>query len=194
VATPDVTAIQRSDLSEFLFADVGVEANGMTLSVVSVFARQDRDPWGEARRLADLPKSEATDSLARTIAAMPRSLWDLPTAVVIAVCLTSLLPARSKGMAQVISRWPPPHRRCAGLHRVGAWLCHRVDSGSRSIPRSSTAAMLPLSQPMRLRPAITRQKEPTLSGGSAITEAWTAAYPPQQTSEQLPPCLDEPLH
>jgi hypothetical protein len=106
VATPDVTAIQRSDLYEFLFAYVGVEANGMALSVVSVFARQDRDPWGEARPLADLPKSEAIDSLARTIVAMPRSLWDLPTAVVIAVRLTSLLPARSKGMAQVISRWP----------------------------------------------------------------------------------------
>jgi hypothetical protein len=94
VTTPDVTAFQRSDLNAFLFADVGTEANGMTLSVVSVFARQGSDPWGEAGRLADLPKAEATDSLARTIAAMPRSLWDLPAAIVIAVRLTGLLPAR----------------------------------------------------------------------------------------------------
>jgi hypothetical protein len=108
VATPDVTALQRSNLNEFLFADVGLEASGMTLSVVSVFARQGRDPWGEARRLADLPKSEAIDSLARTIAAMPRSLWDLPAAVVIAVRLTGLLPVPSttRGMSHVTGRWP----------------------------------------------------------------------------------------
>ena len=94
MATSDVTALQRSDLNEFLFADVGLEANGMTLSVVSVFARQGRDPWSEAGRLAALPKLEATDSLARTIAAMPRGLWDLTAAGVIAVRLIGLLPAR----------------------------------------------------------------------------------------------------
>jgi hypothetical protein len=103
VATPDVTALQRSDLNEFLFADVGMEANGMTLSVVSVFARQGNDPWGEAGRLADLPKSEATDSLARAIAGMPRSLWDLPAAVAIAVRLVGLLPARP---ARLVARIP----------------------------------------------------------------------------------------
>lgn len=110
MATPDVTAFQRSDLNEFLFADVGTEANGMTLSVVSLFARQGTDPWGEAGRLAALPKGEAADSLARSIATMPRGLWDLPAAVVIAARLTGLLPARSmKGMPQGIQRaagWP----------------------------------------------------------------------------------------
>jgi hypothetical protein len=109
-----VTALQRSDLNEFLFADVGMEANGMTLSVVSVFARQGRDPWGEASRLADLPKSEATDSLAQSIAAMPRGLWDLPAAGVIALRLTGLLPARPAlamgGIGRVAGRWPPAVR------------------------------------------------------------------------------------
>jgi hypothetical protein len=94
VATPDVTALQRSDLNEFLFADVGTEANGMTLSVASVFARQGNDPWREAGRLAELPKADAIDHLARMIAGMPRSLWGLPDAGVIAVRLTRLLPVR----------------------------------------------------------------------------------------------------
>jgi hypothetical protein len=94
VATIDVTALQRSDLNEFLFADVGTEANGMTLSVASVLARQGSDPWREAGRLAELPKAEAAESLARMIAGMPRSLWGLPDAIVIAVRLTGLLPAR----------------------------------------------------------------------------------------------------
>lgn len=107
MASPDVTALQRSDLNQFLFADVGTEASGMTLSVVSVFARQGSDPWREAGRLADLSKAEATDSLARTIAGMPRSLWNLPDAIVIAARLTGLLPARpAKGMERIARRWP----------------------------------------------------------------------------------------
>jgi hypothetical protein len=107
VASPDVTAVQRSDLNDFLFADVGTEANGMTLSVASVFARQGSDPWREAARLADLSKADATDSLARTIADMPRSLWGLPDAVVIAARLIGLLPARSAiGIPRVALRWP----------------------------------------------------------------------------------------
>ncbi len=94
MAATDVNALQRSDLNDFLFADVGTEANGMILSVASVIARQGNDPWREAGRLADLPKAEATDSLARMIAGMPRSLWGLPDAIAIAVRLIGLLPAR----------------------------------------------------------------------------------------------------
>jgi hypothetical protein len=110
VATPDATALQRSDLNQFLFADVGTEANGMTLSVVSVLARLGSDPWREADRLAELPKAEAADSLARMIAGMPRSLWDLPSAVAIAVRLTGLLPSRPvRSVGAVIGRrWPLP--------------------------------------------------------------------------------------
>ena len=108
MAMPDVTALQRSDLNDFLFADVGTEANGMALSVLSVFARQGADPWREAGRLADLPKAEATDSLARTIADMPRSLWELPIAAVIAVRLTGLLPVRpARGAQRSVGRLPP---------------------------------------------------------------------------------------
>jgi hypothetical protein len=109
VASPDVTALQRSDLNAFLFADVGTEASGMTLSVVSVFARQGGDPWREAGRLADLPKADATDSLARTIAGMPKSLWNLSDAIVIAARLTGLLPVRpAKATGRISHRWPLP--------------------------------------------------------------------------------------
>jgi hypothetical protein len=107
VTSTDVTAVQRSDLNDFLFADVGTEANGMTLSVVSIFARQGSDPWREAARLAELSTADATDSLARTIANMPRSLWGLPDAIVIAARLIGLLPTRSAiGIPRVAFRWP----------------------------------------------------------------------------------------
>lgn len=106
VATPDVTTLQRSDLNQFLFADIGTEANGTTLSVLSVFARRGSDPWTEADRLAGLSKAEATDSLARMIATMPNSLWALPDAVAIAIRLIGMLPARpALGIRQVTRRW-----------------------------------------------------------------------------------------
>lgn len=110
MATSDVTALQHSDLNEFLFADVGTEASGMMLSVVSLFARQGSDPWREADRLAKLPKAVATDSLARTITAMPQGRWNPPDATEIAARLIGLLPARP---ARV------PRRPRAG---VAAWL------------------------------------------------------------------------
>lgn len=113
VATPDVTALQRSDLNQFLFADIGTEANGMTLSVMSVFARRGSDPWTEAGRLAGLSKADATDSLANMIASMPRSLWALPDAIVIAARLIGLLPSRpavgikqAAEISRVALRWP----------------------------------------------------------------------------------------
>ena len=91
----DAFALSRSGLNEFLFAPVGTEANGMTLSVVSVFARLGSDPWLEAGRLAKLSKPEATESLARIIASMPTSIWPLQAAMAIAARLVALLPTSS---------------------------------------------------------------------------------------------------
>src|SRR5690348_14465560 len=96
----DAFALRRSGLNEFLFAPVGIEANGMTLSLVSVFARAGNDPWLEAGRLAGLPKSEATKSVARSIAGMPASIWPLQAAMTIADRLVALLPTRSFGAEQ----------------------------------------------------------------------------------------------
>ena len=99
----DAFAFRQSGLNEFLFAPVGTEANGMTLSLVSVFARLGNDPWLEAGRLAKLPKSEATESLARSISSMPTSIWPLQAATAIAARLIALLPTQSG-----VSRRNPP--------------------------------------------------------------------------------------
>jgi hypothetical protein len=96
----DAFALRRSGLNEFLFAPVGTEANGMTLSVVSVFARLGSDPWQEAGRLAGLPKPEATESLARIIASMPNSVWPLQAATTIASRLIALLPTQAGNLGQ----------------------------------------------------------------------------------------------
>src|ERR1700679_2201090 len=43
----------------FLFESLGVEDNGMDLSVLSALARAGVDPWAEAKRLAGLPRQAA---------------------------------------------------------------------------------------------------------------------------------------
>ncbi len=148
MATPDVTALQRSDLNSFLFADIGTEANGMTLSVVSLFARLGSDPWREAGRLADLPKPEATDILAHTIADMPTSLWKLADAVVIAARLTRLLPARParirRGAAVFTAGWRPSVRiaialACAAL-AIGYAIAAMTQAGPARFDGSDVAS------------------------------------------------------
>lgn len=106
----DPSSLSDSNLNRFLFADIGPESNGMTLSVLSAFARLGSDPWGEAHRLAGLPRAEAADNLARTIAGMPASTWSLPDAAAIAARLIVLLPGRSgQGTAAKPERGPRGH-------------------------------------------------------------------------------------
>jgi hypothetical protein len=95
VTKTDAFALPRSDLNGFLFSDIGVETNGMTLSVLSALSRLGMDPWQEAGRLANLPRTAAVDGLARIISALPASLWTLSDATTIAARLVALLPARS---------------------------------------------------------------------------------------------------
>ncbi len=92
----DAFALGRSDLNGFLFADIGIEGSGMSLSVISALARQGLDPWQEAGRLAKLPRTAATDGLARLIVAMPASLWPMPDATAIAARLVALLPRKDE--------------------------------------------------------------------------------------------------
>jgi hypothetical protein len=93
----DAFALRRSGLDEFLCASVGTEPSGMTLSLLSVFARRGDDPWTEAGKLVGLPKDAAIESVALTIARMPRSVWSLLDATTIATRLVALLPARLGG-------------------------------------------------------------------------------------------------
>jgi hypothetical protein len=60
-----------SEFDEFLYASIGVEKNGMLLSVLSALARLNVDPWDEASRLARLPREATMRFLANLIAAQP---------------------------------------------------------------------------------------------------------------------------
>src|SRR5712672_9319 len=60
-------SLLHSDLNDFLFASVGEEQNGVTLSVVSALTRLGVDPWEEAARLTPLPRARAAEALATLI-------------------------------------------------------------------------------------------------------------------------------
>lgn len=103
----DTLALQHSSLNAFLFADVGVEANGMALSLLSVLARFDLDPWQEASRLADLSRTQSIEALAELIS-MSITCCSPAEAVPIATRLVALLPRRA-GAAGIVR--PDPLRQ-----------------------------------------------------------------------------------
>ena len=94
MALPVRFSLLHSELNDFLFASVGEEQNGVTLSVVSGLTRLGLDPWEEAARLTPLPKTRAAEALASLIARLPirrtQSLDDLA----ISRRLVELLPAQ----------------------------------------------------------------------------------------------------
>jgi hypothetical protein len=94
----DVFALKNSGLDAFLYADVGAEANGSTLTILSVLARLGKDPWAEAARWATLPKAAAIECLAQNIAEMPLAPAALAGARANAVQLVQLLPKHSQGL------------------------------------------------------------------------------------------------
>ncbi|MGH7078347.1 MAG: hypothetical protein ACREFU_09630 [Acetobacteraceae bacterium] len=124
----DAFALRHSGLNEFLFAAVGTEANGTTLSVLSVFARLGHDPWQEAGRLAGLPRLEATESLAWIITGMPTSTWPLPAATKIATRLIALLPKQSAKTAYIpqTSAYGAKARRFISIGIVLVWAAFAV--------------------------------------------------------------------
>jgi hypothetical protein len=92
-----MTGLSRLELQydAFLFASV-CETDEMTLSVLSLLARQDVDPWQEAARLARLSKAQAINSLAATIWNSNSEQWSPSEANMLAVRLIDLLPSHGR--------------------------------------------------------------------------------------------------
>ena len=97
-----VFQIGPSPLTAFLLAPVGLEGNGMEMTVLSALARLGKDPWLEAARLADLSPAAAVDRLAGAILTLYGPGWPMEDARGAARRLVILLPghARPDGLAQ----------------------------------------------------------------------------------------------
>jgi hypothetical protein len=81
------------DANTFLFAEVGVQRNGMALSVLSMLSQQDIDPWEEVAYLSRLSRREAAVRLTSQIAAASITLPNARPASAVASDLMLLLPA-----------------------------------------------------------------------------------------------------
>ena len=93
MALPVRFSLLHSDLNDFLFASIGEEQNGVTLSVVSALTRLGIDPWEEASRLTPLPKARAAETLAKLIARLPIGRTGPLDDLAISRRLVELLPA-----------------------------------------------------------------------------------------------------
>jgi hypothetical protein len=82
----------KPEFDTFLFASIGEDSNGMTVSVLSGLAQSDLDPWQEAAKLAQMPGKTAVERLASLIKALPGRAWAYSEARAIATRLIALLP------------------------------------------------------------------------------------------------------
>lgn len=90
----------NSEFNDFLFASVGEEKNGSTLTVLSALTRLGIDPWMEAARLSGLPGDTAARTLTAAIAGLPAGNWNASDLSAIATRLLSRLPKRSAPVAR----------------------------------------------------------------------------------------------
>jgi hypothetical protein len=81
-----------SEFDAFLFSSIGEDRDGISLSVVSLLARRDLDPWLEAAKLTALPRETATRQLTRLIQTITYQPLTLPDPEAIAIRLVALLP------------------------------------------------------------------------------------------------------
>lgn len=83
-----------SQYDAFLFAPLSQD-DELPLSMLSVLARQDLDPWQEADRLTQLSKEQAVNSLASRIWKSNSKRWSPSEASILAIRLIELLPSHT---------------------------------------------------------------------------------------------------
>ena len=114
MASMSNSMLPSSELDGFLLSDVGIQPNGMPLTVLSLLARMGVDPWSEAERLSVLPNDSAVSWMARAISRSPSYSWKQPDVAALASRLVDRLPARSRNPQFETSI-------SSGLETVPAW-------------------------------------------------------------------------
>jgi hypothetical protein len=134
----------NAEFDHFLFASIGDQENGTPLSVLSMLARSDIDPWQEAARLAQMPKELAARSVASLIERLPNRRRGAPSSKVVAARLVELLPSHvslisaNQGIAQTI------RSQALIWLTLGVVLGALVVAGSHAPPSSRNHAATPL--------------------------------------------------
>lgn len=138
MTTSDVLHPDGSDYDPFLFAEVGEDRTGTTVTVLSALARLDLEPWTEARELSRLGREDAQVRLTTHFEA----ITDIPTLALAsegkAAKLVSLLPKRaplrvSKSLEADTGRFPKLSISWTTMALVGAvvlmWIFYLARTG-----------------------------------------------------------------
>jgi hypothetical protein len=109
-----------SEFDAFLFAPLGEDRNGLPLSVISLLARMNLDPWQEAGDLATLPAEAAARRLAVSLETLTDPTLRQANSSTVVLSLLALLPHRTPVAVPVpgagIAAVPPADFRA----RIGA--------------------------------------------------------------------------
>lgn len=140
-----MTGLSRinSEFDRFLFAPIGDQENGTPLSVLSILARNDIDPWQEAARLAQMPKELAAQSVASVIERLPNGRWGPPNSKAIAVRLVELLPSHVSLISANQSSAQTIRSRALIWLTLGAVWGALIVAGSHAPPSSQNHAATP---------------------------------------------------
>lgn len=115
----DAFILKNSGLNAFLFAEVGTELNGSSLTILSTLARLGKDPWAQAAEWAKLPAATTVTYLTQSITQMPLCPRALADAGATSARLVMLLP-RHTGTTR------PTAKRALFAVRVPEWLPRAV--------------------------------------------------------------------
>lgn len=108
----------HSPYNPFLFAAVGEQRNGATLTVQSALTRLGYDPWREAARLSGLPRDTAAGALAVSIAMLPEGDWNASDSEAIATRLVTWLPAPSAAAIPAVEAGRSEGRKIKTIERI----------------------------------------------------------------------------
>ena len=113
-SSPSVAYLTRQ-FDDFLFARIDEGSDSTPLSVLSMLARLDMDPWEEAAKLARLPRAAAARRLVEFISATPDAPSAYLNAKTVSDQLLNLLPSpvlprqehAVRALKQFSFVWPP---------------------------------------------------------------------------------------
>jgi hypothetical protein len=100
-----ISGFLGDEFNGFLFAPIGIEQHGRALTVLSLLARLDLDPWAQAAGFARMSRKTAIGQLAEMIADLPERTMMSETPNVAALRLVGLLPASGSPKRVRLSPW-----------------------------------------------------------------------------------------
>ena len=87
------SVFRKSNFEDFLFSELGIQSNGLPLTVLSLFARAGVDPWDEAERLSEMSNIAAVSYMMSEIKRAPALCRSNADVAQLAKSLVARLPA-----------------------------------------------------------------------------------------------------